>query len=81
MKFSDSTQNQAFHALLFFHRHALDEDLGDMADTVRARRGPDTIIATGFDRRDCDDDHHQQGQSSLPLVVREIAWRVCNPVG
>lgn len=36
---SASTQNQAFHALLFFHRNALDEDLGDMTDTVRARRG------------------------------------------
>jgi integron integrase len=36
---SASTQNQAFHALLFLHRYVLLIDLGDMATTVRARRG------------------------------------------
>lgn len=34
-----STQNQAFNALLFLHRHVLQIDLGDMGATVRARRG------------------------------------------
>lgn len=34
-----STQNQAFNAILFLHRHVLHDDLGDMSDTVRARRG------------------------------------------
>ncbi|MBD3236054.1 MAG: integron integrase [Candidatus Eisenbacteria bacterium] len=34
-----STQNQAFHALLFFHRHVIRADLGDMSSTLRARRG------------------------------------------
>lgn len=37
---SSSTQNQAFHALLFFFRRVLQVDLSDMADNVRARRGP-----------------------------------------
>ncbi len=34
-----STQNQAFNALLFLHRHVIQSDLGDMSSTVRARRG------------------------------------------
>jgi len=34
-----STQNQAFHALLFLHRHVLRADLGDLGTTVRAQRG------------------------------------------
>lgn len=34
-----STQNQAFNALLFLHRHVLHDDLGDMSATLRARRG------------------------------------------
>jgi site-specific recombinase XerD len=36
---SASTQNQAFNALLFLHRHVLEVDLGDMTSTIRARRG------------------------------------------
>ena len=36
-KVSASTQNQAFSALLFLYRHVLDQDLGDMSNTVRAR--------------------------------------------
>jgi integron integrase len=36
---SASTQNQAFNALLFLHRHVFGADLGDMAATARARRG------------------------------------------
>ena len=35
---SGSTQNQAFNALLFFYRHVLEIDLGQL-DAVRARRG------------------------------------------
>ena len=38
-KVAASTQNQAFNALLFLHRHVLEADLGDMSATVRARRG------------------------------------------
>jgi integron integrase len=33
-----STQNQAFNALLFLYRNVLDYDLGDISDTVRAKR-------------------------------------------
>lgn len=33
-----STQNQAFNALLFFYRHILGKDVGDIRDVVRARR-------------------------------------------
>ncbi len=36
---SASTQNQAFNALLFLYRNVFDTELGDMAETVRARRG------------------------------------------
>lgn len=36
---SASTQNQAFHALLFLFRQVLDVDPGDLSKTVRAKRG------------------------------------------
>ncbi|MBV6518905.1 MAG: integron integrase [Candidatus Brocadia sp. AMX3] len=35
---SASSQNQAFHALLFLYRHVLKTDFGDQSDNVRARR-------------------------------------------
>lgn len=38
-KVSASTQNQAFNALLFLHRHVFQTELTDMATTVRAQRG------------------------------------------
>jgi len=34
-----STQNQAFSALLFFFKRVLGRELGDLSDTVRAKRG------------------------------------------
>ena len=34
-----STQNQSFSAILFFFSHVLGRDLGDLHDTVRAKRG------------------------------------------
>jgi len=36
---SASTQNQAFNALLFLFRNVLRQDVGDLGDTVRAKRG------------------------------------------
>ncbi len=36
---SASTQNQAFNAILFLFRHVLGKDVGDMGNTVRAKRG------------------------------------------
>jgi integron integrase len=36
---SSSTQNQAFNAILFLFRHVLCKDMGNMAETVRAKRG------------------------------------------
>jgi integron integrase len=38
-KVSSSTQNQAFNALLFLFRDVLKTGLGDMSETVRAKRG------------------------------------------
>ncbi len=35
-----STQNQAFNALLFFFRHVLEKDPGDITDAIRAKRKP-----------------------------------------
>jgi hypothetical protein len=35
---SASTQNQSFNALLFFFRYALEREMGDMKDNVRAKR-------------------------------------------
>ncbi|MBF0226337.1 MAG: phage integrase N-terminal SAM-like domain-containing protein [Desulfobacterales bacterium] len=34
---SASTQNQAFNALLFFYRHILKKEPGDLRDTIRAK--------------------------------------------
>lgn len=39
-KVSASSQNQAFNALLFFFRHALKKELGDLKDIPRAKRKP-----------------------------------------
>ena len=36
-KVAASTQNQAFSAMVFFFRHALKRELGDLGETVRAR--------------------------------------------
>ncbi|MBN1613504.1 MAG: integron integrase [Deltaproteobacteria bacterium] len=36
---SASTQNQAFNAVLFFFRHILGKEAGNLAHTVRAKRG------------------------------------------
>ena len=39
-----STQNQAFNALLFFFRHVLKKEPGEIKDTVRAKRKPYTPV-------------------------------------
>jgi site-specific recombinase XerD len=39
-KVSASTQNQAFNALLFFHRHVLNKEFGKVEGVVRAKRKP-----------------------------------------
>lgn len=36
-KVSASTQNQAFNAILFFYRHVLDKEIGELSGAVRAR--------------------------------------------
>lgn len=38
-RISASTQNQAFNAILFFFRYVLGKEVGNLADTVRAKRG------------------------------------------
>jgi integrase len=38
-KVSASTQNQAFNALLFLFRNVLCKEMGNLAQTVRAKRG------------------------------------------
>lgn len=39
-KVSASTQNQAFNALLFFFRHIIKNEFGELTDVVRAKRKP-----------------------------------------
>ena len=46
---SASTQNQAFNALLFFYRHILGHEVGDISDTVP--RPPETPAAGGADQK------------------------------
>ena len=44
-----STQNQAFNALLFLYRNVLQIDLGDMGNTVRAKRGRKLPVVLSLD--------------------------------
>ena len=37
-KVAKSTQNQAFNAILFFFRHVLDKDMGDLWRAVRSKK-------------------------------------------
>ena len=46
---ASSTQNQAFHALLFLCRNVLEIDLGNMGSAVRARRGPKLPVVLSVD--------------------------------
>jgi integron integrase len=49
---SASSQNQAFNALLFFFRHILKEDFGELKDVPRAKRRP--YIPTVLSREEID---------------------------
>lgn len=46
---SASTQNQAFNALLFLFRNVLNKETGDLATTVRAKRGPKLPVVLTVD--------------------------------
>lgn len=47
-KVSSSTQNQAFNSLLFLFRNVLCKDMGDLSQTVRAKRGQGVGVAVCF---------------------------------
>jgi integron integrase len=50
---SASTQNQAFNAILFFYRHVLKNEPGDLKNTVRAKKTqyiPDVLSRDEIDR-------------------------------
>jgi site-specific recombinase XerD len=51
-KVSASSQNQAFNALLFFYRHVLKKEFGEIKDIPRAKRKP--YIPTVLSREDVD---------------------------
>ena len=42
-----SSQNQAFNALLFFSRHIIKKEFGDIKDIPRAKRKPYIPVGTG----------------------------------
>jgi len=46
---SASTQNQAFNALLFLFRDVLRQDVGNLGDTVRAKRGTRLPVVLSID--------------------------------
>ena len=48
-KVSASTQNQAFNAILFLFRHVLCKDMGNMVETVRAKRGQKLPVVFSVD--------------------------------
>ncbi|MBN2429404.1 MAG: phage integrase N-terminal SAM-like domain-containing protein [Deltaproteobacteria bacterium] len=51
-KVSSSSQNQAFNALLFFFRHVLKTELGDLRDVPRAKRKPYIPVVLSRDEID-----------------------------
>ena len=51
-KVSASSQNQAFNALLFFYRHVLKKEFGEIRDIPRAKRKP--YIPTVLSREEVD---------------------------
>ena len=48
-KVSASTQNQAFNSILFLFRNVLCKDMGNMAETVRAKRGQKLPVVFSVD--------------------------------
>lgn len=46
---SSSTQNQAFNAILFLFRQVLGKDIGDLCNTVRAKRGQKLPVVLSVD--------------------------------
>ncbi len=51
-KVSASSQNQAFNALLFFFRHVLKKELGEIRDVVRAKQRPYIPVVLSRDEVD-----------------------------
>ncbi|MBU1196336.1 MAG: integron integrase [Proteobacteria bacterium] len=52
-KVSASSQNQAFHALLFFFRHVLKKEFGKIDGVVRAKRKPYIPVVLSREEIDC----------------------------
>jgi integron integrase len=48
-KVSSSTQNQAFNAILFLFRNVLGKEIGDLSNTVRAKRGQKLPVVFSLD--------------------------------
>ncbi|OIP60411.1 MAG: hypothetical protein AUK38_03630 [Nitrospirae bacterium CG2_30_41_42] len=48
-KVSSSTQNQAFNAILFLFRNVLGKEIGDLSNTVRAKRGQKLPVVFSVD--------------------------------
>ncbi|OGP87381.1 MAG: hypothetical protein A2031_02285 [Deltaproteobacteria bacterium RBG_19FT_COMBO_43_11] len=48
-KVSSSTQNQAFNAILFLFRNVLCKEVGDLASTIRAKRGQKLPVVLSVD--------------------------------
>lgn len=70
-KVSASSQNQAFHALLFFFCHALNKDWGQIKDVVRAKHKP--YIPVVLSRTEINQVLEQFGKS-LPLNRANAIW-------
>ena len=51
-KVAASTQNQAFNALLFFYRHVIKKEFGELKDVVRAKRRPYIPVVLSRDEID-----------------------------
>ena len=65
-----STQNQAFNAILFFFRHVLDKDMGNLSDTVRAHKKQRVPVA--LTRTELAGPFDQL--SGLPLLMARVIY-------
>jgi integron integrase len=67
---SASTQNQAFNALLFLFRNVLGQDIGNLGDTVRAKRGARLpVVLTTDEVRAL-----FSGMSGISLLIAQVLY-------
>ncbi|MCZ6672538.1 MAG: phage integrase N-terminal SAM-like domain-containing protein [Verrucomicrobia bacterium] len=71
-KVSASTQNQALNGLLFFYRHILKKDFGQLKDVPRAKRRP---YIQGMFKRGCSQSQANE-KSFRAHISSQFHWKL-----